>query len=263
MKSRFFLCLALACSLALPAFANSTPFGHSVDEFVVSGRPAFDNFNDGVIGPLWAPFGTVVESGGVATFSNPGQPGFLAPFPLDSDTSGINGAGIAINGGGNFTAVSTWLADSPDPGTSYSMALGSQDALGNTHQIALSVGNNNSDVASVLGGGAGLNVELILQTRNTSFALTSWNPTPQAFSASDVIGSVILTLAFNDVLNQITGSYSLNGGATVHSFDPVPWAFSGGQFALVSSATAAIPEPGTGLLVIAGLLGLVGWRRRA
>lgn len=261
MKSSFLLCLALACSLALPAFANSTPFSYSVNDFAVSGRPVSDNFNDGVIGPLWSPFGTVGESGGVVTFSNPGLPGFLAPFPLDSDTSGLNGAGIAVNGAGNFTAVSTWLADSPDPGTSYSMALGSQDALGNTHQIALSVGNNSSDVASVLGGGTGLNVELIVQTRNTSFAITSWNPTPQAFSASDVIGSVILTLQFDDLLNQVTGSYSLNGGATVHSFAPVAWSFSGGQFALVSSATAAIPEPSTGLLVISGLLGLAGWRR--
>ena len=60
-----------------------------------------------MIGPLWSPFGTVSESGGVATFSNPGVPGFLAPFPLDSDTSGINGSGIAVNGAGNFTAVST------------------------------------------------------------------------------------------------------------------------------------------------------------
>jgi len=262
MKSSFLLYLAFASSLALPAFANSTAFSYSVNDFAVSGRPVSDSFNDGVIGPLWSPFGTAVESGGVATFSNPGVPGFLAPFPLDSDTSGINGAGIAVNGSGNFTAVSTWLADSPDLGTSYSMGLGSQDAMGNTHQIALSVTNTSTDVAGVLGGNPGLNVDLIVQTRNTSFLITSWNVTSQAFSAGDVIGSVILTLGFNDLLNQVTGSYSLNGGTTVHSFAPVGWSFSGGQFALVSSATA-IPEPGTAALVALGLSVLGGLRRRS
>lgn len=262
MKPSFLLCLAFACSLALPAFANSIPFSYSVNDFAVSGRGVSDSFNDGVIGAQWGPFGTVNESSGAATSSNPGVPGFLAPFPLDSDTSGINGSSIAVNGAGNFTAVSTWLADSPDPGTSYSMGLGSQDPTGNTHQIALSVTNTSSDVASVLGSDPGLNVDLIVQMRNTLFAITSWNVTSQAFSASDVSGSVILTLAFSDLLDQVTGSYSLNGGATVYSFDPVPWSFSGGQFALVSSATA-IPEPGTAALVALGLSVLGGASRLA
>ena len=262
MKSSLLSCLASVSLLSIPAFANPTPFSSSVNDFAVSGRGVSDSFNDGLISPLWSPFGTVSESGGTATFSNPGVPGFLAPFPLDSDTSGLNGAGIAVNGSGNFTAVSTWLAGVPDPGTSYSMGLGSQDVLGNTHQIALSVTNTNSDVAIILGGNPGLNVDLIVQTRNTSFAITSWSVISQGFNPSDVVGAVLLTLAFNDTLNQITASYSLNGGTTAQSFSPVAWSFAGGQFALVSSATAAIPEPNTACLVALGLLLLGGARHR-
>ena len=47
MKSPFLLCLAFACSLALPAFANPTPFGYSVNDFAVSGRGVSDSSTTG------------------------------------------------------------------------------------------------------------------------------------------------------------------------------------------------------------------------
>jgi hypothetical protein len=258
----FALCFVFASLFAPPVFANTTPFSYSVNDFTVPERGLLDNFNDGVIGPQWLPFGTVGEGGGVATFSNPGLPGFLFPFPLDSDTSGINGSGTTVNGGGNFTAVTTWLPQVPNFGTSYSFALGSPDGFGNTHQIALSVTDTDPAAAGVLGGTAGLNVDLIVQIRDPSFAVTSWQSTSQAFDASDVTGSVILTLVFNDLLNQIVPVYSLDGGVTTHVFDPVAWNFANGQFALVSNATAAIPEPTTASLLALGLAAF-GARRRS
>jgi PEP-CTERM motif-containing protein len=253
MRSGSLLCLALASLFSTPIFANTTPFSYSVDSFLSPERGFSDTFGDGVIGPQWLAFGTVNESSGVATFSNPGVPGFLLPFPLDSDTSGINGFGSVLNGGGSFETISIWLPEVPDPGTSFSMALGSMDGLGNTHQIALSVTNTNSDVARVLSTAPGLNVDLILQVRNASFVITSWDTTSQAFTASDVIGSVILSLQFDDLLNEVRGVYSLDSGVTLRLFDPVAWNFGNGQFALVSSATAAIPEPGTAALLGLGL----------
>jgi hypothetical protein len=257
MRFSFLLCLSLAGFLAQSAFAATNPFNYSVDNFASPERGFGDNFNDGVIGAQWAAFGTVNESGAVATFSNPGVPGFLAPFPVESDTSGINGFDSALNGGGSFTTYSTWLPEVPDPGTSFSMALGSF-AGGNTHQIAVSVTNTLPGVASVLGGDPGLNVDLIVQVRDGSFLITSFDSTPQAFSASDVVGAVILGLQFDDILNQIVGSYSLDAGATFHAFDPVPWNFSGGQFALVSSST--VPEPSAAALLSVGLA-ILGARR--
>jgi hypothetical protein len=180
-------------------------------------------------------------------------PGFLAPFPVDSDTSGINGFGTALNGGGDFSVDSIWLPEVPDPGTSFSMALGSVDGAGDTHQIAISVTNTDPAVASVLGSSPGLNVDLIHQVRNSSFLITSWAVTSYAFTASEVIDAVILTLQFDDALNQINPYYSLDGGVTTYLLDSVPWSFTGGGFALVSSSTAPIPEPGTAALFALGL----------
>jgi PEP-CTERM motif-containing protein len=267
MNVALLLCLPLAALFALPASAVTSPYSYSVDQFSSPERGFTDTFNDGTIGPQWfSQFGTVSEAAGVATFSDPGAPGFLSPFPLESDTSGLNGFSSALDQGGSFSTISVWLPEVPDPGTSYSMALGSVDGSGNTHQIAVSVTNTLSGVASVLGSDPGLNVDLILQVRDPSFAITSFDVTSQSFSASDVVGSVNLRLQFDDVLNQVRGLYSLDAGNTVNAFDPVAWNFSGGSFALVSSST--VPEPCTAALFALGLAAFgtsrrsTRWKRR-
>jgi hypothetical protein len=261
MKFSPLVCLAFAGLFAPPAFANSTPFAYSVDLFYSGQRPIYDDFEDGTIGAQWTAFGTVDEAGHTATFSNPGAPGFLAPFPVDSDTSGIQGFATAIDGAGGFFVDSIWLPAVPDPGTSYSMALGSVDGSGNTHQVALSVTNTDPTVAGMLGSNPGLNVDLIQQIRNPAYTIISWQVTSYPFDASEVIDGVILTLQFDDVLNQINPYYSLDGGVTTYLLDSVPWSFASGSFALVSSATAPIPEPGTALLLELGLVALCASRR--
>ena len=91
----------------------------------------------------------------------------------------------------------------------------------------------------------------------------SYTGSPSPYGTFDQGGNV---WEWNEAI--ISGSYrGVRGGSFGDHPDYLaastrfPHGPSGGEFDVVGFRLAMIPEPGTGLLVIAGLLGLAGWRR--
>jgi hypothetical protein len=125
-----FLALVLIATGSTPAAASHHVFSSSVDRFEVDGNvfgpfdgtvDYVDDFN-GTLAPDWSPLlGTTVESGGVATFENPGTD--LTIGTVQFDVSNIENEDDITNGMGNATLNSYWVPVLPNPGTEFHLQL--------------------------------------------------------------------------------------------------------------------------------------------
>lgn len=261
------LLFALAALLffAATSHAQTLPYSFDVDAFSVPERGIFDDFDDGVLSPSWNGnnLGTSVESGGTLTLSNPGAFGFL-PTPIVNEFSIIDGQGISIDLSGDFTATSVWLPSVPAFSQSMNMTLGSLDFVtGLVHQLTVGVSDRPSGVASVLGGDAGLTVDVLDVVRDAGGNIVSLSRSSLPISAAAITDDILLQLVFDDAADTLTPQVSLDGGATTLSpFTSVPWQFQFGGFALAATSTV-IPEPGTALLLSTGLLLTAGASHRS
>ena len=220
--------LGACCAVAGPAAAHHTTFSSSVDRFEIDGNafgPAdgtldqVDEFDDGVLAPNWSVLvGTAVEAGGVLTVKNPGLDVTLVPG-LTLDVSNVENTVDVANGAGNFTATSYWV---PTPlGTNREIHF-QLYGLGSTIEAAgLTV--QNLDAASAGPNPVGYSV-----TQSVSF-IGGGGGVPQqatvAIDPGDIIGRIVLRMAFDDATDMMTCSFSLDGGATFRSPFPAMHVF--------------------------------------
>jgi hypothetical protein len=216
------------------ARANHTIFDYRVDRLEIDGNAhgphdgtpdVVNEFDDGSLAPdFYNPFGTAFETGGFLALTNPGVH-VPSPFADVIDLSLVASSGLnAIQGGaGDATTTSFWAPTLPPPGQSYHFTIFVTYA-GSGFQQVMGVGIAHRE--------AGLELE----QHRTDFL---------PFSAGDVTGQIGLRLHLDDASHQVTGSFSLDGGATWTS--PFPprlvsdLATHGAQLLL-----SADPEPGSG-----------------
>jgi hypothetical protein len=241
--------VGLALALAVPAGASHTTFTASADRFEVDGNAfgpldgtpdAVDEFDDGTIGPGWAPFlGTSDESSGVVTLHDPGF-----DYPVGSlrvDVSDIEFEEAAVNGSGSFTVTVYWVQAVPDIDRQFHVQLYIIGAT--TESVGLAFTNLSGATAAAQGPGsvAGPAVtQQVARYDGGSFTIPYLAAT--AVDPGDVTGRIVLRLAFDDPSDTFTGSFSLDGGATFQSsFGPMPVSTASNDLEVVIGAGSVAP----------------------
>src|SRR5262249_39694166 len=197
------------------ARASHTVFRATVDRFEAVGNTfgagVVDEFDDGTISPGWAPLlGTVgtsiVETGGVLVLQNPGVDINLVPG-LTLDITNVENTTDVDNGAGAFTLTSYWPLPLPAPGVTIHLEL-----------YGLGTGVESSGLTLTNTGASGLSI-----SANETLILGA-SGTPQSYTAtgdpSSASGALVLRLAFDDAADELTCSFSLNGGEALHHLPP-------------------------------------------
>jgi hypothetical protein len=241
VAAALFLCGALVA----PAAASS--FSSSCDRFEVDGNgfgPAdgtldfVDEFTAGSLAPNWSLLlGTASETGGFLVVRDPGFSVQLASNTLEISTveNALHDIG---NGEGNFTMNSFWSPSLPGQNAEFHMQLYSVSPI--IEAAGVTVNN--------LGGGSYSVAQSLTQGFGASF--TTLQANSQTISAADVTGEIVLRMTLDDSTDQLTCSFSLDGGATFQSPFPPLHVFNSGVAdydillgAAVTTQTGPTPTP--------------------
>jgi hypothetical protein len=263
--------LATICTTAafISLSANAAAYSFSVDHFRVVGNlpgDVSDDFNDGSIAPSWEIFEpTVVESGGMLTFSNPGT--IVTPIQiggqsiLSSEMSyiGSNSTGSLQmqNGSGDFLGASTWSPAIPDSNQFYTMGI--NDVV-TDEDFSIGVYNFGTALASAFGVPEGVGVFF---GRFGDVGTGDFDVQGVSLVPADITGNIILSLSFIDATDLFSGAFSLDGGTTF--FSPYTSIATGsGVHELgwyLGAESFTVPIPAAVWLFASGITGLIGIAR--
>lgn len=217
---------ALPAVLGLLALAVLTATAQTqLERFCVVGNlpsSTCDEFDNGVIEP-WEIFEpTIVEAGGVVTFSSPGevQPPFVwGNLEITAEFSYLGDAvPFEVSAGnGDFTATSEWRPNLPGMNQHYGMNLGYEfaDESGDEEDIAIHLYNFEPGVAELLAIPPGVGIffgsDAALESRQGVL-----------INKVNVTGNILLRLNFDDAANSFNAAFSLDGGTSFQTpFSPV------------------------------------------
>ncbi len=268
---------------AIIAFALTTlsssahaAFEYALNAFSVAGSGFTDfaeDFDDGVIDPpAFANAGTTpTVSGGHALFDST-DPGQLPPgsFPPLMRFEGVGGFGESITdeGAGTLTVTAHFRNDvasiaAAPFGASFGISYASFNATGFAQAIGLIVQKDTDDVVSVFFINDDFSSPLAGITDTAAGSNPIGSPT----------GDIILRLVLDQMTNEVTPQYSINGGTADTDFIKfVDWVDNAGgaqtlifddSFGPVPSSFGIGPVPIPAAVWLFGsALGLLGWRAR-
>ncbi|MBU1054357.1 MAG: PEP-CTERM sorting domain-containing protein [Proteobacteria bacterium] len=260
-----FVCFCFV--LVIVSFAGSvmaapSPYAYSLDRFQVIGNlpgNIIDEFNDESIAPNWEVYDpTVVESGDMVTFRNPGTVGQITPN-ISSEMSYIGSMFNMEDGAGDYEGTSTWTNGIPGINQFYLMGMS-----GSEEDISISFANFGPAMSELFGIPTG---PVILFDRFKDVETGDFDTQAMRVMPSDITGNILLRLSFDDVDKLYTGTYSLDGGATfLEPFAPIapsdassaPNWYLGAE----SFEVQAVPIPSTLLLLGSGLVFMFSKRNK-
>jgi hypothetical protein len=227
--------LAIGSLLIMVGRVDATPYSFSVDRFHVVGNlpgDIVDEFDDGVLDPWNIQVGTAVESGGVVTFSDPGE---VADYFQDNlhvtqerssvEVEAATGVFAVADGSGDFVVESRWLTVLPDLNLGYGMTFHYPPS--EFDQVWIGIYNLEALALPLLGAPAGT-----VSGSYISFIRISPGPGTGLYNltfeyqavpvvASDITGDIVFRLLFDDTANSFSATYSLDGGSTfLQPFSP-------------------------------------------
>ncbi len=265
MKKNISIFLIIFSLLSFGWAASSfAAYVYYLDRFELTGTQPptaiIDEFNDNSINSsLWEIYDpTVVESGGTVSFSNPGT---LDSYPLGklfitSEMSYLDSRFSMVDGGGNYTATSTWTGVIPLENQFYIM---NHDTGLPDENTFIGIFNWDTDISNFLGTSAGL---MIFFGRIGNLGTGDFEIQEISLDPTDITGNILLRMAFNDTSNEFSGSYSLDGGTTfVSPFDALAPPVGGltlGDWTLGAESWEAwaVPVPSSFILLLFGIAGI-------
>ncbi len=243
---RDIVAIVIALLLPLvPGVAGALPFTASVERFEADGNnygspggalDLVDEFDDGMIGPNFSILlGTAVESGGKLTFHDPGVSVPLTG--LTQEISTVEATTDLDNGAGNFTLTSYW---DPTPlGVNTQLFFQIYGVSPVVEAAGFTVNNFDAATAPAAGTPVGysIGVERVFPLGNQLPPVTSY----VSIDPLTVTGQLVLRMSFDDATNQMTYSFSLDGGTTFQSPFPSIQAFVIDSAGEVLLGAAAVP----------------------
>lgn len=178
-------------------------------------RSETDEFDNGALTPDWSVEDrTADESDGVVHLRSPGafmkpfQPGEFLIIEERSSIQTTNDNKFNIpNGVDYFTGTSVWKSQIPSENQFFGMQTQCRSPSKDT-DINLNVVNVGKSLADALGTSQGLKIWFHKET--DSIQDFRW----YSIDENDISGDILLRLALDDGNNQVTASFSLNGGSS-------------------------------------------------
>ncbi len=268
-NSRLLVTICTTTAAFISLSANAASYSYSVDHFRVVGNlpgDVSDAFNDGSIAPLWEVFEpTIVESGGMLTFSNPGT--IVTPVQIGSQSIlssemsyiGSNPLGTLKmqNGSGDFIGASTWSTTIPDSNQSYTMGI---NDVTTDEDFSISVYNFDTTLASAFGVPEGIGISF---GRFGDVGTGDFDVQGISLVPADITGNIVLSLSFVDATDLFSATFSLDGGATfLTPYSPIVTSSGSHEYGWYLGAESfTVPIPAAIWLFSSGLIGLIGTAR--